>query len=382
MRPHSRSASHSFSASSALAVTVVAMQVASGCAHGPPAPAASPTSGAPVEVLAGGGTGGDGSPALQAKLTDPFAVARDAAGNLFIAEHLGNRLRRMDSAGIITTVAGTGEKADGGDGGPGPAAKLNGPHHVIVRPEGGPIYIADTFNNRVRTLDPATGVIQALAGTGSKAFAGDGGPAKDAAFSGVFCLDLDRPGKRLFVMDLGNRRVRAIDLGTGVVTTVAGSGEKGAPADGTDALSAPLLDPRAIAVDSAGRLYILERNGHALRVVDTDGKIRTVAGNGQKGFSGDGGPALQAQMNGPKHLTVDRDDSVLIVDTENHAIRRYDPKDGRMTLVMGTGSVGSSGVGGPPERVQLARPHGVYVDRDGALLVSDSENQRILRLAR
>ena len=198
----------------------------------------------------------------------------------------------------------------------------------------------------------------------------------------MFCLDLDRQGKRLFVMDLGNRRVRAIDLASGVVTTVAGNGEKGVPADGTDALSAPLLDPRAIAVDSAGRLYILERNGHALRVVDTDGKIRTVAGTGGKGFSGDGGPALQAQMNGPKHLTVDRDDSVLIVDTENHAIRRYDPKDGRMTLVMGTGSVGTSGVGGPPEQVQLARPHGVYVDRDGALLVSDSENHRILRLAR
>ena len=239
MRPPSRSMS-------ALYLTAVPLLAAGGCAHGPPTSSGSAAlSGGPgkVELLAGGGTGGDGSPALQAKLNDPFAVARDGAGNLFIAEHLGNRLRKLDTAGIVTTVAGTGEKSDGGDDGPGTAAKLNGPHHVLVRTEGGPIYIADTFNNRVRTLDPATGMIRALAGTGTKAFSGDGGQAMAAEFSGVFCLDLDRQGKRLYVMDLGNKRVRAVDLGSGMVTTIAGNGEKGVPADGTDALQRAAVRP-------------------------------------------------------------------------------------------------------------------------------------------
>ena len=354
-----------------------------GCAHGGgpavigSAPAASSGK---VEMVAGGGTGEDGSPALQARLVEPFAVARHASGDLYIAEHTGHRIRKVDRAGILTTVAGTGEKADGGDDGPGKAAKLNGPHYIAFAPGSPLLFIADTFNNRVRTLDVSSGVVRALAGTGEKGFSGDGGPARAASFSGAFSIDFDRQGKHMYLCDLGNRRIRKIDLASGVVTTVAGNGEKGVPVDGTPALQAPFVDPRAVAVDSKGQVYILERGGHALRVMDTEGKIRTVAGNGQKGYGGDGGPALQAMFNGPKHMIVDRDDSVLIVDTENHVIRRYLPAEGRLVLVAGTGAKGAGGVGGPPERVGLARPHGVLVDGDGSLLISDSDNHRILRV--
>jgi hypothetical protein len=349
------------------------------CAHGQ----RPPTGQAPTVLVAGGGTGEtDGLPATQVKLNEPFGVSRDTRGNLYIVEMAGNRVRKVDPSGILTTVAGKGTRGDGGDGGPGPQAQLNGPHHIAIPAQSNLLYIADTWNNRVRTLDPETGVISSVVGTGQKDFGGDGGPAAAAHFSGIFCIDFDRTGQRLYTIDLGNRRVRLVDLKTGMVSTVAGNGEKGIPTDGTDARSAPLVDPRAVAVDSQGRVYIAERNGHALRVVDTDGKIRTVVGNGQKGFGGDGGPGTAALVNGPKHLTVDRDDSVLIVDTENHAIRRYSPTDGRITRVAGTGQKGGAGLGGPPEQLQLDRPHGVFVDSNGDLLLSDSENHRVVRVVR
>ena len=279
-------------------------------------------------------------------------------------------------------MAGRGTRGDGGDGGPGIEAQLNGPHHVAVPAEGRLLYIADTGNNRVRTLDPETGIIRSVAGTGEKSFGGDGGPAAAAHFNGIYCVDFDRSGKQLYAVDLNNRRIRVIDLQSGMVSTVAGNGEKGVPTDGAEAKNSPLFDPRAVAVDSKGQVYIVERNGNALRVVGTDGRIRTVAGTGDKGYAGDGGDARSALLNGPKHLTVDRDDTVLIVDTENHAIRRYNPTDGKITLVAGTGKAGSGGLGGPPEKLELNRPHGVYVEKNGDLILSDSENHRVVKMAR
>ena len=333
-------------------------------------------------LVAGGGTGETGVPATEAKLDEPFGVALGPEQTLYLIEMAANRLRRIDAAGLLTTVAGNGAKGYGGDGGPALEAQLDGPHHIVTAPGQRRVFIADTGNNRVRTFDPASGMIETFAGTGEKAFGGDGGPAKEAQFDGIYCLAFDATAANLYLADLGNRRIRRIDMATNVVTTVAGNGEKGVPADGTQATAAPLVDPRAVAVDSKGNVYIAERGGHALRLVDLAGKIWTVAGTGQEGAGGDGGPALSAQFDGPKHLTVDRDDSVLIVDTENHAIRRYDPVKKVVTLVAGTGQPGPAGINRPLAELELNRPHGVLVDPAGDLLISDSDNHRVVKIMR
>jgi hypothetical protein len=321
---------------------------------------------------------GDVALVLGEHLREPFGVTFAIDGAAFIVEMSGNRVSELSRRGTVSVIAGTGEQGFTGDGGPAIAARFNGPHHLLMGPEGY-LYIADTWNNCVRRVDLKTGIISRVAGTGEKGFSGDGGKAVEAKFGGIYALALDV--NTLFICDLDNRRVRTVDLSTGIVRTVAGNGEKGVPADGQDAVTQPLVDPRAVAIDSRGRLYILERNGHALRVVELNGKIRTVAGNGTAGFSGDGGPAREAQMRGPKHISIDQDDSVLIADTENHVIRRYSPRTGLITRVAGTGEAGSS-CAGPAEECMLKRPHGAQMQPGTrAIYISDSDNHRVLRVA-
>ena len=332
-------------------------------------------------VIAGGGKETGGVPATQARLNTPFGVDSDRAGNLYIVEMVGRRVLKVDPKGILTVLAGTGAKGDGGDDGPAAEAQFNGPHSLAVAPDG-TVYVADTWNNRVRKIDPTTGKITAFAGTGAKGFAGDGGPALKAKFGGVYCVALSPDGKRLYVADLDNRRVRVIDLQTGVVSTVAGNGKKGVPADGADALKAPLVDPRAVAVDTQGRVYILERSGQALRMVTPDGKIRTVAGTGKPGLSGDDGPARKATLRGPKHLCIDRHDNVVIADSANHVVRTYLAREGKIVRIAGTGKKGAAGAGGPPRAIEMDEPHGVYVSPSGTLYIADSNNYRVLKLAK
>jgi sugar lactone lactonase YvrE len=330
-------------------------------------------------LVAGGGTGGDGSAARRAKLDAPFGVAFDRSGTVYFVEMPGNRVRKIDSHGIVTTIAGTGEAGDGGDGGPGLQARLNNPHSLALAPDG-KLYVADTGNHRVRCLDLKSGIITTVAGTGVSGETGDSGPGTAAQLGGIYAVALDRDARNLYLCDLDDRRIRVLHLTTGILETVAGNGERGAPADGADARRSPLVDPRAVAVDSGGNIYVLERSGNALRVVDRQGKIHTVAGTGQRGFSGDGGEARLATMDGPKHLCVDAEDNVIIADTENHVIRKYLPREGKIVRVAGTGHPGASGLDGPPEQAELNQPHGVFCDRRGRLYITDSSNNRILRI--
>jgi DNA-binding beta-propeller fold protein YncE len=252
--------------------------------------------------------------------------------------------------------------------------------HSLAVAANGDVYLADTWNNRVRRLDARTGTMHPFAGTGEKGFGGDGGPATRARFGGVYCATLDPKGERLYLADLDNRRIRVIDLRSNVVETLAGNGERGVPEDGAEARKAPLVDPRAVAADAGGNIYILERSGNSLRVVDRAGKVRTVAGTGKAGLSGDGGPALSASLNGPKHLCLDPEGNVLIADTENHIIRKYLPREGKTVRVVGCGRKGHAGLGGPPLEAELSQPHGVHVRPDGTLYIADSGNDRVLKI--
>jgi len=326
-----------------------------------------------IVLVAGGAEDHTGIPATRAALKEPFGVDFDAAGNLFIIEMAaGNRLLKVDAQGILTHVAGQLTAGDAGDGGPPLSARFQGPHNLAVLP-GDDVLIADTWNGRLRRVSLARDTVTSLPGFNV--------PAAQARSAGPYCIALDSTGTRVFIADL--RRVHVVDVKTGEARVVAGNGQKGIPPDGALAVEAPLLDPRAVAVDRHGNVYILERGGHALRVVGRDGRIRTVVNvSGKKGSTGDGGAALAATMNGPKHLCVDHDDNVLIADAENNLIRRYVPATGKILRVAGTGKKGTAGLGGPPEQSELNRPHGVTIAADGTLYITDSYNNRILKIVR
>ena len=321
------------------------------------------------------GFSGDGGPAVEAELRNLYGVAVDSAGNLYIADTRNRRIRKIDSTGTITTIAGTGEVGFSGDGGPAAAARLTFPYGVAVDSAGN-VYIADTGNQRIRKVD-STGTITTITGTGEVGFSGDGGPAVEAELRNPYGVAVDSAGN-VYIADTGNQRIRKVDS-TGTITTITGTGEVGFSGDGGPAVEAELRSPRGVAVDSAGNVYIADVSDRRIRKVDSTGTITTIAGTGEVGFSGDGGPAVEAELRSPRGVAVDSAGNVYIADSIDHRIRKVD-STGTITTIAGTGEFGFSGDGGLAAAARLSFPYGVAVDSVGNLYIADTLNRRIRKL--
>jgi DNA-binding beta-propeller fold protein YncE len=344
-----------------------------------PAPEIAETRAWRVSTFAGtgeAGDSGDGGPATAAKLNNPFGITRGPDGALYVCDAANHRVRRIDRNGTITTVAGSGRRGYSGDGGPATKAELNEPYEVRCDAAGN-LYFVEMQNHLVRKVDRATGVISTVAGTGKAGFSGDGGPATRAQFSSPHAIQFDPEKQSLYVCDIGNHRVRRIDLKSGTITTFAGAGETKPTPDGADVRIAPLHGPRAIDFDAAGDLWLALREGNRVyRVEMKSDTVRHVAGTGKTGFTGDGGPAKSATLSGPKGIAVGPDGNVYLADTESDTIRVIDVKRGTIERIAGTGEKGD-GPDGPARSCRFNRPHGIFVDADGTVFVGDTENHRV-----
>jgi sugar lactone lactonase YvrE len=280
------------------------------------------------------------------------------------------------SGTTIWTIAGSGPThLDGGffgDGGPARAAELLEPTGVALdRP--GDLYIADAFNERIRRVSP-TGTITTIAGDGQSGFSGDGGPAVQARFDSPISVAVDAGGGVL-VADQNNNRVRRIDP-SGTITTIAGDGVKGFAGDGGPATSAELSAPVGVAVDARGGLLIADQDNNRVRRVDGSGAITTIAGDGAPAFAGDGGPATSASLHGPTGVAADPHGGVLIADAGNNRVRRIDPS-GTIATIAGDGTAGFAGDNGPAVAARLNTPTGVTPDASGGILIADFDNDRV-----
>lgn len=339
-----------------------------------------------VETVAGTGSPGDNGregPADQIRIDQPFGVEFGPDGALYICEVGQHRIRRLNlTSKRLSTVAGSGRRGYQGDGGPAVEADLNEPYEVRFDRRGNLIFV-EMRNCVVRRLDRATGRISTLAGTGRPGFGGDGGAASRASLRDPHSIAIDSEDN-IYIADIGNHRIRRVDAKTGVIETIAGNGEKKLPEDGARAKDGPLYGPRALAI-SDGQLWIALREGNSIWVMDlADGKLRRVAGTGEKGYSGDGSRPRAATFNGPKGIALGPKGSknLAIVDTENQVIRRLDIEQNVLTTIAGVGpqARGYGGDGGPATQAKLSRPHGICYGPDGAVYIGDTENHRVRRV--
>ena len=337
-----------------------------------------------VSVAAGTGLkgySGDGGQATAAQLNNPYGLVRGPGDALYICDIDNHVIRRIDTQGVITTVAGSGEKGYSGDGERATSAKLNQPYEIRFDQEGN-MFFVEMPNHLVRRVDAKTGIISTVAGSGQRGFGGDGGPATAALLSRPHSIQFGAGGKKLFICDIGNHRVRFLDMQTGIIDTLVGDGQTRSTPDGALFRGSSVNGPRAADFDAEGNLWLALREGNAIYRLDLVGQtFHHEAGTGSKGFTGNGGPAKLATLSGPKGIAVGPDGNIYFADTESHSIRYLDRKKGTLELLAGTGARGSA-FSADPLACETNRPHGIFVDEDGSVYVGDSENHRVLRLAR
>ncbi|WP_026260880.1 NHL repeat-containing protein [Spirosoma luteum] len=332
-----------------------------------------------ITTVAGTGSygfSGDGGAATAATLANPAGIALDGSGNLYIADSQNHRIRKVATNGIITTVAGTGTAGYGGDGAAATAASLNNPVGVTVDGTGN-LYIADALNHRIRKV-ASSGIITTVAGTGTAGFSGDGAAATAATLNAPAGVTVDASGN-LYIADASNHRIRKVSA-SGIISTVAGNGTAGYNEDGVAANTTSLNNPAGLAVDGGGNLYIADQSNHRIRKVSTLGIITTVAGNGIGVYSGDGGMATMTSLYSPGGVTIDGTGNVFIADALNHRIRKV-ATNGIITTVAGNGTVNYGGDGGPATAASLYNPVGVAFDGTGNFYIADQQNQRIRKVA-
>jgi sugar lactone lactonase YvrE len=335
-----------------------------------------------VRTIAGTGVAGFesegaiGNLAQTTRVNNPYGIVVGPDSALYFCEVDSGRVRRLDlNTRLLTTVAGNGEKAYRGDGGLALDASFSAPHEIRFDTQGN-LYIVSRDSHTVRRVDRGSGLVSTVAGTGEAGFSGDDGLANAAQLRQPHSIAFDARGN-LLICDIGNSRLRRIDMNSGIISTLSGTGERIATPDSGPVTGTPLLGPRSIDTDAEGNTYLVLREGNAVYRLDVAGnRLQRIAGTGNRGYTGDSGAAINATFNGPKGIAYsEQDHSLYIVDTENHVIRRMSLNTGIVDTVLGSGEKGD-GPDGDPGQCKLNRPHGVCVHA-GLLYVTDSESHRV-----
>jgi sugar lactone lactonase YvrE len=331
-----------------------------------------------ISTIAGNGIagyGGESVTATASPIYHPAECAIDGAGNLYISEYANHRVRKISPSGVIVTVVGTGTSGFSGDGGPATLARLNSPYGLAIDAANN-LYIVDCMNQRIRKVSPS-GIISTVAGTGVAGYGGDGGAATAAKLWNPNYITLDNSGN-IYVSDNGNHRIRLINT-SGIIKTIAGNGIAGYLGDGGQATAARINYPAGVHVDVAGNLYISDFSNNVIRKVTPGGVISTIVGTGVAGSSGDGGAALSAQLNRPQDVNFDVSGNMYIADTWNEKVRIINPS-GVISTFAGTGVTGYSGDGGPAVSAKLNKVDGICFDAAGNLIIADVYNHRVRRI--